>query len=81
MFKDRIKFLGLCILTSSILITGAIVFNAFMNRYTMIYPSDGIKITFDRLTGTYYYKYGSDYSKRNDIEEIHIKKPIPTEVK
>ena len=50
MLKDRVKFLGLCILVSSLIISISLVINGLSDRY--YYTTDNsYLIVFDKLTG------------------------------
>jgi hypothetical protein len=74
MLKDRIKFLGICILISSIILSISITFYSLCNRYYFVEGDSITQFTvFDRLDGTAYFKRGVNINKVNCIEEYRNK--------
>ncbi len=60
------KFLGISMLISAILLSSAIVVNGLLSRYEILETENGPTRIFDKLTGTYYYKHFVSERKTTD---------------
>lgn len=64
MFKDRVKFLGLCILLGMIILSVAIIYHANLNKF-YLYEDGANSVVFDKSDGTmYYYKQRYNFITR-----------------
>jgi hypothetical protein len=64
------KFLGLCILLSSIIFCITLLVNSyFINRYICNYEKGASPLIFDKVTGSYYYYSNNIFNNVNPVKK------------
>lgn len=76
MFKDRVKFLGLCVLISSILLSISLIINVFNNRYSCFtLEGSSSNIVFDTLSGKVFvtsFSDGKPQTRMYDLTSVTV---------